>query len=624
MVEKMPEDDELAQLRTGVTRTRGSEDPRMLIHVLGVPLARSFRWTVLVGALYLICFGHSRTALSAHPPAAAAATWPRPPAVTTADVTTGPCRLAVLVVFDQMRADYLERWRGLWGKGGFRRLQEEAAWFTNCHYPFASTETGSGHATLATGRSPFSHGIVGNYWYDRRAGDYVYCVAGVRPYQAVPKGAAGEGPSTPERLLGPTVGDALREASGRKARVFALSLKDRSAVLLAGQRPDACYWFDLWTGSFMTSTYYRDRPHRWLAEFDRGRPADRWFGKDWTRLRPDLDYARHSGPTAAPGGATGWLQRRTFPHPTTGGLDRLKNEPYANRDYYGAVFTSPFGDELLLELAKKAIDAEGLGAGATRDLLCLSFSSIDAIGHSWGPDSQEMLDAMLRADRLVADLLAHLDARLGRGRYLLVLSADHGVCAMPELSRARGKDAGRVSLKRLKEAAKAILQRAYGAPGEKSWLEADAGYWLYLNQKLIAQRGLKAAELETTLARGLKDYPGILTAYTRSQLAGAGPLADPIGQALRRSFHPDRSGDVVVVLKRYYVPGEDLAGTTHGSPHSYDTHVPFLVYGPQVRSGRRAEAITPQAIPGVLATALGVAPPAGTEAPVPDIFQPKP
>jgi hypothetical protein len=535
--------------------------------------------------------------------------------------------LAVLIIFDQMRADYLEHWQPLWGAGGFRRLQAEGAWFTNCHYPFACTETGPGHATLATGRSPSSHGIVGNYWYDRRAGGAAYCVAGVRPYRAVPAGAAGEGPSTPERLLGPTLADALREASGGKARVFSLSLKDRAAVLLAGRLPDACYWFDLWTGGFMTSTYYRDEPHRWVAEFDRRRPADRWFGKDWDRLRPDLDYLRHSGPDDAPGEATGWVQGRTFPHPTTGGLDRLKNKPHANRDYYGAVSTSPFGNELLLELAKTAIDAEGLGGGATQDLLLLSFSATDAIGHSWGPDSQEMLDAVLRADRLVADLLAHLDARVGAGRYLVVLTSDHGVCPLPEVTRARKQDAGRVSLKRLREEANEALSRTYGDGGEKGrWIEATADNWLYLNHKLLAQRGLRAADVEATLARAMEGQRGVLAAYTRTQLAGDGPAGDPVGQAVRRSFHPDRSGDVAVVLRPYFIPSDDLVGTTHGSPHPYDTHVPLLVYGPRVRPGRRAEAVSPQAVAGILGTALGLAPPApkGSEAPVPDIFEPGP
>jgi hypothetical protein len=533
--------------------------------------------------------------------------------------------LAVLVVFDQMRADYLERWRGLWGDGGFRRLQADGALFTDCHYPFACTETGPGHATLATARSPDSHGIVGNYWYDRRAGGDAYCVAGTRPYKAVPAGAAGDGPSTPEHLLGATVGDALREASGGRGRVVSLALKDRAAVLLGGRRPDACYWFDTWTGGFMTSTYYREEPHAWVAEFDRARPADRWFGKDWTRLRPDVDYAAHSGPDDAPGEATGWVQGRTFPHPTTGGLTLLKKEPYANRDYYGAVATSPFGNELLLELAKTAIDAEHLGGGPAPDLLCLSFSATDAIGHAWGPDSQEVLDAVLRADRLVADLLTHLDARMGPGRYLFVLTSDHGVCPLPEAARARGHDAGRVSLKRLTEDANAILQRAHGHGGEKDkWVEATAETWLYLNRGLLAQRGIAAADAEAAVARGLKDRPGVLAAYTRTQLTGGVPAEDAVGRTVRRSFHSDRSGDVAVVLKPYHVPGDDLVGTTHGSPHPYDTHVPLVVYGPGVRPGPRGEPITPLAVAGILAAGLGVPPPTGAETPVPNIVRPNP
>jgi hypothetical protein len=195
---------------------------------------------------------------------------------------------------------------------------------------------------------------------------------------------------------------------------------------------------------------------------------------------------------------------------------------------------------------------------------------------------------------------------------------------MPEVSRGQKKDAGRVSFKRLAEAANEILHRAYGAGGEKAcWIETTAESWLYLNHKLLAERGLKPADVEAALARGLKDQPGVLAAYTRTQLAGAGPKGDPVGQAVRRSFRPDRSGDVAVVLKPHYIPTEDLAGTTHGSPHPYDTHVPVLVYGPRARPGRRAEAITPQAVAAILADALGVAPPAGAEAPLPDIFQKK-
>lgn len=544
---------------------------------------------------------------------------PEPDAPGVVTLKPGATRLAVLVVFDQMRADYVERWRDLWGEGGFRRLLADGASFSACHYPYACTETGPGHASLATGRTPDRHGIVANAWYDRQAKAIVYSVAGTRPYQGVPAGAAGEGPSTPERLIGPSIADALRDASGRQSRVVSLSLKDRPAVFMGGRKPDACYWFDLWTGGFMTSTYYRDRPHPWVTDFDAGRPSARWFGKDWVRLRTDLDYEARSGPDHGPGEATGWIQGKTFPHPLNGGLKQLGKEPFANRDYHGALFTSPFGNDLLLEFARKAIAAERLGSGPMPDLLCLGFSSLDAIGHSWGPDSQEMLDAMLRADRVVAELLTTLDAQVGPGKYTLVLTSDHGVCPLPEVSRARKQEAGRVSVKHLTAEADAILQAAHSPPGTKDrWVAAIAETWFYLDPAVLALRKVKPADAQATLARGLKGQPGVLAAYTHTELV-AGTPEGPIGRAVRRSFHPERSGDVGVVLRPYYILADDLVGTGHSSPHSYDTHVPLLVYGPGVAPGPRTDPVSPLVVPGILSAALGMAPPEGAESPVPPL-----
>jgi hypothetical protein len=364
----------------------------------------------------------------------------------------------------------------------------------------------------------------------------------------------------------------------------------------------------------MTSSYYRERLHPWVAEFNRGRPADRWFGKDWTRLRPDLDYGKHSGPDDVAGEGTGWFQGRTFPHPTTGGLAKL-GDGFANKDYYGALSNSPFGDEVLLDLARRAIDAERLGGGDAPDLLCLSFSGTDTVGHCWGPDSQEVLDAALRADRLVAALLTHLDAAVGRGRYALVLTSDHGICPLPEVARGEGKDAGRVSPERLLAAAEDFLQQTFAPNGPKGrWVEANANEWVYLNPAVLRDRGLKVADVEAALAGWLKQQPGVLAAYTRTRLA-AGPLADdPVGERVRRSFHPERCGDVAIVPRPYYLLTSDLTGTLHGSPHAYDTHVPLLVYGEGVAGGVRAEAVSPLAVASILADALRVPFPAAPDA----------
>jgi hypothetical protein len=537
-------------------------------------------------------------------------------------------RLAVLVVFDQMRGDYLERWQSLFGEGGFRRLQTEGVWFQNCHFPYAYTFTGPGHASLATGCSPERHGIVDNEWYDRSSGRLVYCVASDRfdplppePSKEAPDTKARKEPvgggSSPEWLLAPTLADALKEATGGKARVVALSLKDRSAVFLGGRRPDACYWFAPWRGAFMTSTYYSARLHPWLAEFNRGRSADRWFGQAWDRLRPDLDYVRYSGPDDVAGKSSGWKQGRTFPHPMTGGLKK------PGKTYYEALENSPFGNDLLLSLAKRAIDAEHLGDRDVPDLLCLSFSSNDTVGHCWGPDSQEVLDITLRSDQIVKGLLDHLDNHVGRGRYVLALTADHGVCPLPEVARAQGKHAQRVSDKQWESRAGEFLQETFDPKGPKAhWIEAKSSAWLYLNHKLLRERKLEAARVEETLAGWLKKQPGVLTAYTRTQLLGHLAADDALGQRVRRSFHPGRCGDVAVVPKPYYLFTSELSWTLHGSPHPYDTHVPLLVYGPGIHGGARPETVTPQAVASILARSLGIKPPAAAEAPVPECLKP--
>jgi hypothetical protein len=524
-----------------------------------------------------------------------------------------------LVVFDQLRADYLTRWDSLFRDGGFHRLEKDGAWFQNCHYPYACTVTAAGHASLVTGCSPNKHGIVENDWYERSAGKTVYCVASDH-FQRVPPVNPGSkdqqpvaewrGGVSPERLLVPSVGDALKAVTATKARVVSLSLKDRSAVFLGGRRADACCWFDSSTGQFVTSTYYAERLHPWVAEYNEAHLIERWAGREWIRLRPDLDYARYSGPDDVVGEDKGVRQGRTFPHPFPGSREK------PGILYYEALYNSPFGNEILLELARRAIDAEHLGTRDVADLLCLSFSCNDPIGHCWGPDSQEVMDVTLRSDRIVRDLLAYLDAKVGKGRYILALSADHGVCPLPEVARAQGKDARRVSPSRLAAQVREFMEKRFGK-GER-WIEAFSFPWIYLNQDALHAHDLKSADVEEALVRWLKEQPDILTAYSRTQLLHGLPKGDAIGESVRRSFYPERCGDVVGVLKPYYLLTSRMTGTSHGTPHAYDTHVPLLVYGPGIPGGIRDEAVTPQAVAAIFAQALGIPPPAAAEARVPE------
>jgi predicted AlkP superfamily pyrophosphatase or phosphodiesterase len=529
-------------------------------------------------------------------------------------------KLAVLVVFDQLRGDYLTRWDEQLTEGGFHRLETDGAWFQNCNYPYANTVTGAGHSSLSTGCSPERHGIVHNDWFDREAGEFVYCATSPR-YQQVPpakksadpedKKSAGSG--SPERLLAPTLGDALKAATDGKAKVVALSLKDRASCLPGGQKPDACYWFDTSTGNMVTSTYYRDAVHLWVADFNKERLVDKWYGKDWTRFRSDLDYDKLSGPDDVAAEGKGFGQGRTFPHPMDGGKKEI------GKDYYEALYNSPFGNELLLELAKKAIDAEELGKHDVPDLLTLSFSCNDPVGHMWGPDSHEVLDVTLRSDRIVKELLDYLDAKVGKGKYVLILSADHGVCPLPEVTKAQGKDAGRIVPAEFLKAANAFLQEKYGETDEKTrCLHGIMDGMFYLSRAWLKSKKLDQSEVEKVLAAWLVKQPGVQTAYTRTQLLGDIPADDEIGQRVKKSFYEKRSGDVLVVPKPYYVWLKYTTGTTHGTPHPYDTHVPLLAMGPGIKPGVRKDPVTPQAGTMILSRALGIKPPKAAEAKLPE------
>jgi hypothetical protein len=522
-------------------------------------------------------------------------------------------RLAVLLVFDQMRGDYLARWRPLFAEGGFERLLRDGAWFQQCHYPYAGTFTGPGHSTIATGCLPETHGIIANEWYERGRGR-VSCVASTR-YVAIPSPGgreAREGSASPDRLLSPTFADALEKATAGRARVVSLSLKDRSAVLPAGRRPTACYWADK-DGRFVTSTYYRWGPHRWVSAFNAGGSARRWLNRAWDRLRPDLDYSRWSGADDSTGEGRGFAQGRTFPHPFTTGP---KGQPSW---YYSALANSPFGNTWLLDLARQAVVAENLGGGDAPDFLSISFSSNDLVGHTWGPDSQEVLDTTLRSDLVVKELLSFLDERVGKGRYVVVLTADHGICPLPEASRARGIEARRIDLKKLLLDAEAHLDSLFPGKegGASKWIESHQSGMLYLDRKRIRRRGVRQAEVEGALARWLVKQPGIHSAWTRKQLLGPAPQGDAIGRQVRSSFHPDRSGDVILVLKPYHLLGMPLTMTTHGAPHPYDTHVPLIVYGPGVKARIRPDRVSPEAAAAILARALGVPPPAHARVGVP-------
>jgi hypothetical protein len=548
-------------------------------------------------------------------------------------------RLAVLIVFDQLRGDYLVRWRGQFVDGGFRRLMDEGAWFSNCHYDYAHTVTAAGHASLSTGCPPSVHGVVGNEWYDNKARTWVYATNQARELSLVQKERKEAGP---DQLLAPTIGDLLEEAGDGGSRVVSLSLKDRSAILMAGRDPrHLCLWQDIKSkpgpgstlGMFKAETNYYSGASAatlaWLRAFNARKLPEYqrlWSAnRQWERLyNVPLLYELSAGPDDVEGEGVGVdkKQGRTFPHPLRWD-DPKKPADGPTNSFYSAVHNSPYGNELLLELAKEAIDREQLGRRGASDLLCVSFSSNDLIGHCWGPDSQEVLDVTLRSDRVVRDLLAHLDARLGKGNYTVCLSADHGVCPLPEVRAAQGQAGGRVDPKEFVEKARDILAEEYpqGKTEEPCFLGQEESVkfdgWLALNPKWLAAKKTTRSQAAERLAARLRKRPHVQAVYTRAQLLAEGP-PDEARERLRRSFYAERCGDVAAVFGPYYeLMKEDPSyRTTHGTPHDYDTHVPLLVYGKHVRPGMHSEPAAPRVAAAVLAHALGLeAPPAAAPAP---------
>ena len=304
--------------------------------------------------------------------------------------------------------------------------------------------------------------------------------------------------------------------------------------------------------------------------------------------------------------------------------------------YYEALANSPFGNELLLDFAKTCIDAEKLGQGESPDLLTVSFSSNDLIGHTWGPDSQEVLDTTLRSDAIVEGLLNHLDDKVGKGKYAVVLTADHGICPLPEFAAKQGKDAKRVSGLALIAGAERHLRAKFGdiekpaddadpkAKAASLYIESVPAPYVYLNHRLLAAKNVKPDDAAAALAEYLRKQDGVMQVHTHADLkAGKVDKDDAVGQRVLRAFHPDRSGDVYVVLKPYHLLGivsvgvKLATGTNHGTPHDYDTHVPLLVYGPGVAGGKRAEVVTPLHGAAIGAHFLGTKPPKDAEYGVP-------
>ncbi len=511
-------------------------------------------------------------------------------------------RLIVLVVIDQFREEYVLRLEPFFNDRGFRRLLTQGAVFSNCRYEHVPTVTAPGHATIATGTIPAIHGIINNEWYDRETGQVVTSVSD--PSRHVVGASSGRA-SSPHRLLGTTLADELRLSTNFRSKVIALSYKDRSAILLGGKLANLALWFDEASGSFITSDYYANALPDWVARFNAARPADRYFGARWEKAFPEAAYALAAPDdrpeeTPLPGGG------RTFPHHITGGLAQ------PGPAFYTAFTFTPFANEVLLELAKRAIEGEQLGRDEFPDLLAISFSTNDLVGHYFGPDSQEVVDLTLRTDRVLASLLSYLDARPGSD-YVLALTADHGVAPIPEYATRLKLGGRRIPPTAIRQAIEEALSARFG---EGPWIESKAlpllsSGFVYLDRETIARKHLDPAEVERVAAEAALKIPGIARAYTRTHFLLGHLHGEAIGRRVAAGFHPTRSPDVMLVPEPFAFISGGRTGTTHGSPYTYDAHVPLILFGRRIAPGTHRHACTPADLAPTLAALLRIEFPAG-------------
>ena len=524
-----------------------------------------------------------------------------------------PPKLAVVIAVDQMRADYLGRFRPYFGEGGFKRLLEGGADFQSAHYRHAIAHTGPGHALMLSGVHANVHGIIGNQWLDRETWEVVNCVedpasplVGIQPGELGPAQAARPEKTgrSPRNFLASTVGDQLKLRYGARAKVFTASNKDRAAILLGGKLADAAYWVE--NGTFITSRYYRNELPAWVGAFNAERRAEAAFGKTWDRLLAPAIYDAVQGPDDAAGELDKYGLTRTFPKKITGG------EARPGAAFHAAYELSPYSTEALGEFVQRAVVEEQLGRhdGAT-DLLGVSFSQIDVVGHGYGPDSHEIMDAMLRLDRVLAALLDRIDREVGLANCAIVLTADHGVAPLPERVQALRPaiPAGRVEVKALDAAGKKALEAAFGVLADQEpWFTRET-YAYYLRPAVLAAKKITASEAAKVLKAGLRAVPGVAEAFTRDELLAAEPAGDSVLAMSRRSYHVTSGQDVVIVLRPYFMI-MPAVGSTHGMPYDYDTHVPLVWWGAGAPRGVQAEPVGMEDLAPTLAAWLQVpAPP---------------
>lgn len=478
-------------------------------------------------------------------------------------------KLIVGIIVDQMRQEYLYRYADRYSEGGFKRMIKEGFMMKNGHYNYIPTYTGPGHASVYTGTTPATHGIIGNTWYVRSLNKSIYCAEDSTVTNV--GGTPTNGQISPRNLLTTTITDELRFSTNKRSKVVGLAIKDRGASLPAGHLGDA-YWYDSENGDFMTSTYYYDSLPKWVQDFNAKKLPDSYLSQKWETLYPIETYKQSIEDNNAFEAPFIGKDTPTFPYI----LDSLR----ANNENYGLIAATPFGNNLTLDFALAAIEGEELGKRGETDFLAISFSSPDYIGHRFGPASKEVEDNYLRLDLEMEKLLNYLDKTYGKGQYLVFLSADHGVADVATYMDSENVPAGNLNLGYISGQLRGYTQQKYGVG---DWILNFSNEQIFLNHDLAKEKDVKITDLEDDLARFLLKFKGIKEVYTSTSMRTSAFTQDR-PELLQMGYNHKSSGELLLILEPGWLTG-GARGTSHGTGYSYDTNVPIMFFGWGVKPG---------------------------------------
>lgn len=510
-------------------------------------------------------------------------------------------KLVQVLVLDQFPQYYLEMYRSALCDSGLVRLMNGGAVFDQADLGYGSSETGPGHATIATGCMPSEHGIVANSWLERSTHRTCYCVEDAR-YPLIDSLETGRRKGiSPLRTLRPGIGDAIK-AAGLKSKAWTVSLKDRAAVGLGGQHADGALWWSEQTGHFMSSRYYFPRLPDWLTQYNKTEPANRYFKTIWDRLLPEAAYAVCSADDVAWEKGRNAQLSNTFPKII--GADKAAPD----QEYYGTLGCTPFGNDLIFETARRAVLAESLGMRGATDYLGISLSSVDEAGHIFGPRSHETMDILARADRAIADWLKFLDANIGLDHCVIAVTSDHGSGFAPESVGDSITDKGRYRWKAMRDSLNTAVRRHVAASDSLQFIARLDLPWIYLNDSLLTARSIPADSAIQWLIAAAQAMPQVQQAFPARILLDSTAHLDPLRIKAKNCFLADRVGEVYVHLKPYWEEAGDCTG--HGTANASNTHVPLILFGSGILPGRYSRPVEVRDLAPTVCAAAGIPVPA--------------